>query len=160
MELQIEVRVPASAFYRGDGPRIATEEIQGAVEAGLMMIRGAVSPLTPKNLGLLAKGFQTSVDAGEDVRGRIFNPLEYAKAVEEGSRPHFPPAAALERWVQLKLGVPAEDAPGVAFVIARAISKRGTKAHHMLRDAVAASTPRIRERFARANARIKQRLSS
>ena len=50
----------------------------------------------------------------------------YAAAVHEGSRPHFPPSQALELWVRRVLGVSPKDAPGVAFVIARAISKRGT----------------------------------
>lgn len=51
-----------------------------------------------------------------------------AAAVELGTRPHMPPVAPIARWVQEKLGVPADRAHGVAFAVARKISRVGTKA--------------------------------
>lgn len=56
----------------------------------------------------------------------------YAAPVETGAKPHFPPTEALLLWVKQKLGVRNEkEAKSVAFLIARAISKRGTKGAHM-----------------------------
>jgi hypothetical protein len=47
----------------------------------------------------------------------------YGPDVEFGTRPHFPPIAALKEWAAKKLG----DA-NAAYAVARAIAKRGTKA--------------------------------
>ncbi len=53
----------------------------------------------------------------------------YGQAVRGGTRPHFPPYRALIPWVQAVLGVSAKQAPSVAFLVARKISKRGTAAN-------------------------------
>lgn len=73
---------------------------------------------------------------GEDMRLEIrqsaFSPGGYAYgvAVRQGTRPHFPPVAALIPWVVKKLGIgDAKQARTVAFLIARKISKVGTKAN-------------------------------
>jgi hypothetical protein len=61
----------------------------------------------------------------------------YAAAVEEGTRPHMPPSSALLLWVKQKLHVSEEkQAMSIAFLIARAIAKRGTKAIHMFDQAI------------------------
>jgi hypothetical protein len=46
--------------------------------------------------------------------------VKYARPVNDGSVPHFPPVAALNPWAR-RHGIPA-------FLVARAISRRGTKA--------------------------------
>jgi hypothetical protein len=61
----------------------------------------------------------------------------YAGPVELGTRPHFPPPSALLLWVQKKLGIENEkQAKSVAFLIARAISRRGTKGDQMFDQAI------------------------
>ena len=60
---------------------------------------------------------------------RVGSTVGYAEPVAKGSRPHFPPPKALERWVRLKLGVAQEEVRGVAFLIARKISQTGTEAN-------------------------------
>ncbi len=52
----------------------------------------------------------------------------YGRAVRGGTRPHFPPPAALVPWVEAILGVHGQRAKGVAFLIARKISRKGTAA--------------------------------
>jgi hypothetical protein len=48
--------------------------------------------------------------------------------MEFGRKPgSMPPPEALERWVYLKLGVPADEVQGVAYLIARRIAARGIK---------------------------------
>ncbi len=60
----------------------------------------------------------------------------YAYYVHEGTRAHFPPSDELERWVELVLNITDEkEVKSVAFLIARAISKRGTKPDPWLRNA-------------------------
>lgn len=51
----------------------------------------------------------------------------YGVAVRTGTKPHFPPIDALVPWVRAKLNVPAERVRQVAFLIARKISRVGTK---------------------------------
>jgi hypothetical protein len=56
----------------------------------------------------------------------------YAAYVETGTAPHFPPSSALVFWVKKKLGVQNDkEAKSVAFLVARAISRRGTGGAHM-----------------------------
>ena len=52
----------------------------------------------------------------------------YGKAVRTGTKPHFPPIDPLIPWVMKKLGVAGSEAHQVAFLVARKISKVGTKA--------------------------------
>ena len=67
----------------------------------------------------------------------------YGMAVRGGSRPHFPPSAELIPWVQAVLGVNAKEAPGVAFLVARKISKVGTKPNPYHARALAANMGNI-----------------
>ncbi|HEC65415.1 MAG TPA: hypothetical protein ENI23_08980 [bacterium] len=51
----------------------------------------------------------------------------YAKAIDEGSKPHFVSSKVLEGWVRRKINPGSEkEVRKIAFLIARAISKRGT----------------------------------
>ena len=68
---------------------------------------------------------------------------EYWKYVEEGTRPHWPPRKPIEDWIRVKPVVPHADSKGrvpstksLAFLIARKISREGTKGSHDLRIAV------------------------
>jgi len=66
----------------------------------------------------------------------------YAAPVETGTRPHFPPASALLPWVQKKFGIEDEkQALGVAFVIAKKMSQRGTQGHLMFQRALETLEP-------------------
>ena len=72
----------------------------------------------------------TSEDMRMEIRQSAFSPsgFPYGVAVRKGTRPHFPPIAALIPWVVKKLGISdAKQARTVAFLIARKISKVGTK---------------------------------
>jgi hypothetical protein len=65
---------------------------------------------------------------------RFWNEAPYAIIIEEGRRPgaRQPPTKSLIPWVQRKLGVGRTEAKGVAFVVARAIARRGLPAHRIL----------------------------
>lgn len=67
-----------------------------------------------------------------EIRQSAFSPggFAYGVAVRQGTKPHFPPVAALIPWVVKKLGIgDAKEARTVAFLIARRISKVGAKAN-------------------------------
>lgn len=64
---------------------------------------------------------------------------DYAKFVEKGTKPHFPPINAIEEWIVHKPIVPYPDSKGklptvkqLAFLIARKISQVGTEGGNYL----------------------------
>ncbi len=61
---------------------------------------------------------------------------DYASFVEFGTRPHFPPVDALRDWCAKFLGDER-----LAFVVARAISRRGTLAHPFMGPALLENMP-------------------
>lgn len=71
----------------------------------------------------------------------------YAWHVVHGTRPHFPPPRAIAPWVAKKWGYGPKESLGVAFLIARAISVRGTKPNDFI-------TPIINEHRADWSARL------
>lgn len=89
----------------------------------------------PVDMGTLKQSIKS--EYGE-LEGKIITQMRYAAAVEYGSRPHFPPVEPLVGWVRrnrAKLGVKDKDIRSVAFLIARKISKRGTKARPFMKPA-------------------------
>lgn len=99
-------------------------------------------------------------DDGDELAGRIFSPLNYAAAVELGTKPHFPPIEPLQDWVRKKLDVSDEDEVLlVAYKIRSRIGKRGTKAQNMFGRTLGALTPQMSEIARRAHARLVDRLS-
>ena len=67
----------------------------------------------------------------------------YAAAVHEGTRPHFPPVDALKPWARKFLG--DED---LAFVVARKISRVGTKPTKFLERPLREAASGMGERIA------------
>ena len=62
--------------------------------------------------------------------------IERGTGAEAGHPNYFPPPRQLELWVRRKLGVPIEDALSVAFVIARKIARKGTKAQPIVKETI------------------------
>ena len=69
----------------------------------------------------------------------------YGGAVRGGTRPHFPPSSALVDWVVVKLGIPLPAAKGVAFLIARKISRVGTKPNPYHKKVLQSNMTRIQD---------------
>lgn len=62
--------------------------------------------------------------------------------IENGTKPHFPPIEAIERWITVKHIIPTTNSGKVpttrqlAFLIARGISKNGTKPTKLLQKTI------------------------
>ena len=62
--------------------------------------------------------------------------------LENGTKPHFPPLEAIEKWITIKHIIPTTDNGRVpttrqlAFLIARGISKNGTKPTKLLQQTI------------------------
>jgi hypothetical protein len=121
-----------------------TDAMRSAVHQGLVNTvekagnRGVqlIVPLTPVASGHLANAMQVDFGGGGHlITAMIFAgpPADvYAAPVETGTRPHFPPPAALLPWVKQRFSPSSEkEALSIAFAIARAIAKRGTKGSFM-----------------------------
>lgn len=68
---------------------------------------------------------------------------EYWRFVENGTKPHFPPLDAIRKWISVKPVLPRPMKSGklptanqLAFLIARKISKVGTKAKPFLYNTI------------------------
>ena len=118
----------------------------GAREVALMgmneALRDAGRHLTPRIKDATPRGatnklanntvFQVlgrAEDMRMEIRQSAFSDkgFPYGVAVRTGTKPHFPPIDALVPWVIKKLHVPRDRARSVAFLVARKISKVGTK---------------------------------
>ena len=79
----------------------------------------------PSDLGFLRSGIVTRI-LNNGFEADIVATKNYSAAVENGSKPHFPPPSALAGWAS------RHGMGGLEFLIARAISIRGTKAQPYL----------------------------
>ena len=108
-----------------------TQHIHAATRVALALLLTAVRKGTPVTFGNLRRSIQADVRGRvTNIEGRIASPLNYAPAVEFGTRPHFPPIAPLKLWARRKLGD-----EGAAYAVQKAIGKRGTKGHFMFQKA-------------------------
>jgi len=135
------------------------------------------------NTGLLRNSiFTRNETKGTEIKHAIGSNIEYAEYIEFGTKAHFPPVAALLRWVHLKVKPKLSKEMmkrtrkikqktirkleriykieqlerGIAFCIARAISKRGTKAQPFIMPAYEKYRSRVDERVMNAIGRVMQ----
>jgi hypothetical protein len=101
------------------------------------------------NVGTYRRSWQTEVTPG---RLAVFNRSSYAGIIEYGRRPgsRMPPREAVARWAQRKLGLSEADARAAAFVMARAIAKRGLRARRVLGGAEAEMGVIVRDEITKA----------
>jgi len=158
MQLQAQVEGKAAGEMFGQ----FSEDLRRAVERGLdrateMLERavaaGAQSPLGAASrapLGELARSVTREVhEEGARTVGRVFlgAPADaYGLFVETGTRPHFPPPAAIEGWVRRRLGITNDrQVREVAFLIGRKIARSGTPGRHLFERALEENLDRVVE---------------
>jgi len=144
-------------------PEIVREEMTGAMWESELLMERAVQEKTPTGAFTALKpsiAAQTPEVSADVVLGVVGTSLAYAIPVEVGTRPHFPPVQPLEDWVMKKLGVPENEAHGVAFLVARKISRTGTPAVGMFHRGFNENQARVEQIFAAARSRIAQRLGT
>ena len=161
-EQTIVIRItlpPIPLLAAGQAQAILRQEVGTAMHGIVGDIATEAKLRTPVFTGILRAAIGTRVtlgtDAGMLVHGEVFTGAQapYAEYIEEGTRPHFPPRAPMELWAQRKLG----DAR-LWFVVARAIARRGTRAYHMFRDALAQVGPTVQGRLQSAVDRAAARI--
>lgn len=146
----------------GRAPEIVVDELAKFAEGATQFMQGEIQERTPAAQGTLKESFiaQDVTRLADGVIGQVGTSLNYAVPVELGTRPHFPPIAAIMDWVKVKFGVTGPAGERIAFAIARKIAKRGTKGAHMVQHAFDAGRPEVVRQFAIAIERVQQRLAS
>lgn len=134
MELKISTNIKELERLIAKYPQAAHDaQVSRVTEASLFM-EGVIKQDTPVGAGpihLRDTIFQKVQAYGESVLGTVATPAKYGEPVELGTRPHFPPVKPLQYWVEKRLGLSGKEAKAVAFLIARAISRRGTDPRKM-----------------------------
>jgi len=149
MQVSFNVTLPTGPLLEPDeAMTIIRREVGTGLTAIVEDIATRARANTPVDTGILRASIATRVTPGQEagvlVRGEVFTGAQapYAIYVEAGTRPHWPPRAPIEAWARRKLG----DA-SLWFVVARAIARRGTRAHWMFRDAWQAVQETIQPRL-------------
>ena len=110
-------------IIKGTAFKAFDEASVDAFREGGLFLEGEVARRTPINLGLLRKSISHDVRGSALARyGRIFSALEYAKPVEEGQRPHWPPYQPIFQWVVRKKRESGLRAKRAAFAVMRKIA--------------------------------------
>lgn len=140
---------------------VIPQAVVAALEETLMLLEAEVTRRTPIGaFEVLSKSIAAEPvqQVGGGFKGIVGTPLEYGEPVEYGTKPHWPPIGPLIPWVIRKLHVKKEDAPGVAFLVARKISRSGTKGAYMFENALKENQGRIKDIFERMGYQIATRL--
>ncbi|MFQ6027406.1 MAG: hypothetical protein ACE5Q6_07935 [Dehalococcoidia bacterium] len=104
-------------------------------------LKGQVQSNMPVDTGAAKESVVVTQDTDSLPRwAKVSSPLDYVAVLEEGSGPHWPDIESLEPWAR-RHGF-ASPRRG-AFMVARAIARRGTKAHRMFARAVEQSQGQI-----------------
>lgn len=148
-------------------PDHVRKNVTDAMNKSVFTVVSEVRPLTPVGVSSrLRNSIGSQVETTQStVIGRVGSTLkseEYPAVMELGRRPGaaMPPVDALMRWVHLKLGVSNEQARGVAFTVARAISRRGIKGYFYLKRGLEASRTKIQGYFDEALSQLAKDLTN
>jgi hypothetical protein len=148
-------------------PEIVIEELTAATFEAQMLLERETKELTPVGVGA-AGGLRGNIQSdvpqvlGETVIGMVGTNLNYAEAVELGTKPHPVSAAgvaSIEDWVRYKLGISAEEAVRVAEAVAWKIRMFGTPGYGMFHRALAYNEAQLAGIFEAAGQRIGERLT-
>ncbi len=134
MELKIAWDAKAIEQLIRQYPEAAQKAQEGRVTEALKFLEGKIKEETPVGGGpihLRDTIFSKVSPWGQSMWGMISTPAVYGESVEMGTKPHFPPVEPIRHWVEKKLGYDEKEAKSIAFLIARAISKRGTQGAKM-----------------------------
>lgn len=146
---------------------VAQEHLFAASTESALKLEHDVRELTPTG----ANGFLGSSIASfapqmlpDGVVTLMGTSLNYAPAVELGTKPHMPPIEALEDWV-LKVINPAPEegvdvVHKIATLIALKIKKHGTEGQFMFKQGFAQNEQWIKDNFTQAIANVMVRMAN
>ena len=134
-QIHVNITLPRTPLFQGQASAVVLDEMTTGMRESLTLVDGELVKRTPVGVsGRMRSGYQPRINivSTQPVRlhGEVVNVTPYALYVDQGSAPHWPPwgpGSDLARWVQRKLGADVS-----AFLIARKISRVGTKAQNIV----------------------------
>lgn len=110
-------------------PGVVKNELADGIDTSLSLLERTARQKAPKGAtGHLAGSHEQKLNRFSLV-GELFPTVDYAVYVHEGTRPHWPPygeGTSLARWAKQR-GIPP-------YLVARSISRKGTKAQPWLEE--------------------------
>lgn len=135
-----------------EGPEVVSDEIGKGMKRSVKRVGTSVQKYTPVDRNRLRGSITDAVErSGAKTTGIVGTKVDYAPHVEFGTRPHWPPLAALEVW--------ARRHGTTAFLVARAIARRGTAAREMFKRGLEENVEWIKNEFNEVGKRIAERLN-
>lgn len=152
------------------GEEVVTPALEAAMTEALMLLEREVKARTPIGATATARGsIASEVRRGSGagrgapvIRGVVGSPQAHVTVLERGRRPGAkpPPSDALELWVRRKLKITdIKKAKSAAFLIARAIGRRGTEAVKMFEEASKENETKVLKIFEKAGVHMALRLA-
>lgn len=146
--LTIELDLSDIVGFSNDLGRVrgyASTEMRNATTASLNVLEANIVRRTPVNVGILRNSISHRINGTPlNLDGEVFTAIPYGLPVENGRKAgKMPPVNAIRVWAIRKMGLSDAEADSAAYLIARAIGKRGTKGAFMFRDGFAESKPII-----------------
>lgn len=161
MQIRAQVRLTENTQqFLGRFGEIMRPAVMAGMELTMQSVEAEVVKRTPVDQGLLRASISGRVvDLWPRVEGIAGSPLPYVTPVELGSQPHWPPREPIQSWVRRKFGVTGKAMVSLAFLVARAISRRGTRPHHMFQQGLALGQQLAPRVIGAAVERVAQRYS-
>lgn len=150
------------ALRRGfaQAPDVARRELLAAATESTLLVERETKERMPRVTGMTAGSISSDAFATPvGVIGIVSSSQPSAIAVELGTKPHMPPVDAIVPWVRAVLGVPAKRERSVAFLVARKIARKGTKAQEPFAQAIAATESQVLRMFEDAAGRVAAHLA-
>ncbi len=134
-------------------PTLYAQPLRNFFKRATLSIESEAKPLTPVDTGRLRGSITSRIDSSPiPMWATVGTNVAYGQAVHDGARAHFPPPSALEGWAR-RHGFGENG----GFLVARAISRRGTKARPFLRDGMRKALGAIRGHATRLGRDIGER---
>lgn len=115
---------------------LSGEPMAKGMKTSMLYVTADAKRLALVDTGRLRSSISPAVEiSGQRVLGIVGSNVKYAPFVELGTKPHYPPLAALEKWAN-RHGISA-------YLVQRGIGQHGTKARPFLKPAFEANIQRI-----------------
>lgn len=155
MSFEAEVEFQGDLF---DGRAIADAKraLKKDFTKASLVLEGELIRNTPVGgTATLRRGWSSGVvETGDEIKGIVFNPVEYALAVELGRKAAPVPIAPLKQWVTRKLGVRGDAATRVAHAISRKKARQRTPGQKFAQTTFAKTLPVLNKIFENSGANI------
>ena len=145
-------RIPRELRHAPGGMTLRAQ--RAAVSAALPYLQRHLALATPTGAtGKARQSVTTRMESGSTVRGFVgYGGMPYIGFVNDGTRPHWPPIEPLAYWAARKFGygVGSPEAKRMGYLVARSISRKGTKAQRFIETTVTNERRHVQKLMANA----------